>query len=97
MTRAYHGIARGFSTYRHPNEIMAQPRSITYRGSTRLYPDGNESDGSGSPRGDRKARKRNSVAVRPSWQLIQPDVVPKKADLPLPVCTLPQEEDQMYR
>lgn len=80
MTRAYHGVARGFSTYR-PNEIMAQPRSLAYRGTTRSYPDGNESDGSKSPRGDRKARKRNSVAVRPSRQLTQPDLVQKKANL----------------
>lgn len=62
MTRAYHGIARGLSTHRHPNEVMAQPRSLTYRGSIRAYPDGNESDESRSPRGDKKPRKRNSVA-----------------------------------
>ena len=81
MTRAYHGNAREFSTYHRPNEIMAQPRSLAYRGTTRSYHDGNESDGSRSPRGDRKARKRNSVAVSSSRQFIQPDRVQKKADL----------------
>ena len=81
MTRAYHGIARGFNTY-GPNESMAQPRSLAYRGTTRSYPDGNESDESKSPRGDRKARKRNSVAVRSSRKLWQPNLVLKKADLP---------------
>ena len=81
MTRAYHGIARGFSTYRRPNEIMAQPRSLAYRGTTRSYHDDNESDGSGSPRGDKKARKRNSVAVSFSRQFMQFGLVQKKADL----------------
>lgn len=96
MTRAYHGIARGSSSYRHPNEVMAQPRSLTYRGHTRSYHDGNESDGSKSPRGEKKGRKRNSVAVCSSRHLIQPDRVQKKADLRQTVCTLPQEKDQMY-
>ena len=75
MTRVYHGIAGGFSTYRRPNEVMAQPRSISFRGNPRPYPDSIESDGSMSPRGDKKERKRNSVAVRFSRQPIQPDLM----------------------
>ena len=72
MTRACHSLARDFNAYRRSNEVMAQPRSLAYHGSTKSYPDGNESDGSRSPRGDKKARKRNSVAVRSSMQLVQP-------------------------
>ena len=89
MTRADHGLARGFSTYRPPTEVMAHQNSIGYRLNTRSYPDDNESDESRSPRGDKKARKRNSVAVRSSRQIIQPDLVQKKADLRQTVCALP--------
>ena len=80
MTRAYHGIAREIKTYRRLNEVMAQPRSLAYRGSTRPYPEGNESDGSRSPQEEKKARKRNSVAVRSSRQHKQPDIARTMAD-----------------
>ena len=60
---------------------MAQQRPITCRSNTRSYPDGNESDEARTPRGDVKARKRNSVAVRSPWQAAQLGLVQEKADL----------------
>ena len=50
---------------------MAQPRALAYHGSTRGYGDGRDEDysppneGSRGGRGDKKPRKRNSVAVSP--------------------------------
>ena len=48
---------------------MAQPRALAYHGSARGYGDGRDEDysppneGSRAGRGDKKPRKRNSVAV----------------------------------
>ena len=51
---------------------MAQPRALAYHGSARGYGDGRDDDYSppnegsrAGQRGDKKPRKRNSVAVSP--------------------------------
>jgi len=81
---------------------MAHHRNLAYHPTNRSYPSGDDRDfsppdeDSRSGRGDKTARKRNSVAVRTLWLYGRLLLSRAKTYLRDLVCSMSQKENQVY-